>query len=134
MLFMFILSYKNAWMCKTSQRAIAGRYKGRKHKRINIKLWILCFIWLGSRGSGTLGDQINLTYMTLAKGKVFKPYFTSKPPTQYRVDAGHGNMVSHMWDGDPGLQLNDTNNSYGEITKSSHNKKCIHYMEIEPTP
>ena len=120
---MFILRYKNARMCRKSQKSIAGRYKRKKHKRINIKLLLFCFIWLGSRESGTLGDQINLTFMSLAKGKVIKPSNTLKLPHHSKADSRPCNMVWHRWDGDPGLRLHDTNDSYGEITKSIHNKK-----------
>ena len=108
---------------KSSKKRRKKDIKRKRHKRINIKHLLLIFIWLGSRGSGTLGDSVNLTFMTLAKGKVIKPYNTPKSPPPSKADSGPCNMVWHRWDGDPGLRLHDTNDSYGEITKSIHNKK-----------
>ena len=98
----FLQSYKNAWMCRTNQKSIAGRYKRGKHKRIKIKLLLLIFLWLGSRESGTLGDLVNLTFLTLAKGKVIKSHKKLRYPLILRLIV---DLVSGSGTGGMGISI-----------------------------
>ena len=79
---------------------VPSQKKRRKHERINIKLLLLIFLWLGSRESGTLGDLVNMTFLTLAKGKVIK---SPKKPRYTLIQVLTADLIT--WSGSGGLGI-----------------------------
>ena len=114
---------RKAQVCKTKQRSIASPYIKRRKKRINKKLLLFWFIWLGSRGSGTLGDLVNMTFLTLSKGKVMRPPSNPPPIHHFQARSCRGNMSEYIQGGVSLIAIHDNNDNYGEITKKARNKE-----------